>query len=73
MQQNLFEIRCPFQRLGKLDGELYSCNSLCVKVTAGSSGEARCRKCHLNFEFEVDNRATLTTGVRVKKAEDGRN
>lgn len=70
MQQNLFAIRCPFQRLGKSDGKLYSCNSLCVKVAAGSSGEARCRKCHLNFEFEVDNSAKRTTGVRVKKAEE---
>lgn len=64
---NLFEIRCPFQRLSKKDGKLYSCNSLCVMVTAGSAGEARCRKCRLNFEFEVDNRARATTGVRVKQ------
>jgi hypothetical protein len=70
MQPNLFEIRCPFERLSKADGTLHRCNSLCVKVTAGSAGEARCRKCHLNFEFEVDNRARLTTGVRVKKVED---
>jgi hypothetical protein len=69
MQPNLFEIRCPFERLSKLDGKLYACNSLCVKVTAGSAGEARCRKCHLNFEFEVDNRARRTTGVRVKKVD----
>jgi hypothetical protein len=69
MEQNLFEIRCPFQRLSKLDGKLYQCNSLCAKVTAGSAGELRCRKCHLNFEFEVDNRARATTGVRVKKTE----
>jgi len=67
---NLFEIRCPFQRLGKKDGKRYVCNSLCVKVTAGSAGEARCRKCRLNFEFEVDNRARTTTGVRVKKLEE---
>lgn len=66
MELNLFEIRCPFQRLSK-DGNLYACNSLCVRVTAGSAGESRCRKCHLNFEFEVDNRARRTTGVRVKK------
>lgn len=67
MELNLFEIRCPFNRLSKADGKLYICNSLCVKVTAGSAGEARCRKCHLNFEFEVDNRARTETGVRVKK------
>lgn len=63
----LFEIRCPFQRLGKTDGRLYPCNSLCVKVARGSAGEARCRKCSLNFQFEVDHRARLTTGVRVKQ------
>lgn len=65
--ENLFEIKCPFQRLGRKDGKLYPCNSLCVKVVAGSAGEARCRKCHLNFEFEVDNRARATTGVRLKQ------
>ena len=69
-QPNLFEIRCPFQRLAKQDGKLYTCNSLCVKVTAGSAGEARCRKCRLNFEFEVDSRARPRTGVRVKKVEE---
>lgn len=69
----LFEVRCPYDRLSKKDGKLYSCNSLCVKVTAGSAGEVRCRKCRLNFEFEIDSRARLTTGVRVKKVEDGNN
>lgn len=67
METNLFTIRCPFQRLSKADGKLYTCNSLCVKVTAGSSGESRCRKCHLSFDFEVDDQARMTTGVRVKK------
>lgn len=65
-KKELFEIRCPFQRLGKQDGKLYQCNSLCVKVAKGSAGEARCRKCHLNFEFELDTNAKLTTGVRIK-------
>jgi hypothetical protein len=68
-EPELFEIRCPFPRLSKKDGKLYPCNSLCVKVTAGSAGEARCRKCGLNFVFEVDSRARRTTGVRVKKVE----
>lgn len=70
MQTNLFEIRCPFQRLSKADGKLYTCNSLCGKLTAGSSGELRCRKCRLNFWAEVDGRAMATTGVRVKKVEE---
>lgn len=73
MKLNLFEIRCPFQRLSKREGELYPCNSLCGKVTAGSAGELRCRKCHLTFEFEVDHQARSTTGVRVKKEENETN
>ena len=63
----LFEVRCPYDRLAKKDGKLYPCNSLCVRVTAGSAGEARCRKCGLNFEFEIDSRARLSTGIRVQK------
>jgi transcription initiation factor IIE alpha subunit len=70
MTPQLFDVRCPYERLAKKDGKLYVCNSLCVRVTPGSAGEARCRKCGLNFEFEVDSRARLTTGVRVKKVED---
>lgn len=64
---NLFEIRCPYERLSKKDGKLYVCNSLCAKLTPGSSGEFRCRKCRLNFWGELDSRAKRTTGVRVKK------
>lgn len=69
MKPNLIEIRCPFERLSKQDGKLYVCNSLCVKAAPGSSGEARCRKCRMNFEFYIDGRARPTTGVRVKKLE----
>lgn len=70
MQPTLYEVRCPYQRLGRTDGKLYTCNSLCVKVTAGSAGESRCRKCRLNFIFEIDSRARLATGIRVKKLEE---
>lgn len=66
----LFEVRCPFQKLSKKDGRLYPCNRVCVEVHAGSSGRARCRSCHLKFEFEVDDQAKLSTGVRVKKTEE---
>lgn len=65
----LFEIRCPFERLSKSDGKLYVCNSLSARISAGSSGEFRCRKCRLNFWADVDGRARRTTGVRVKKIE----
>lgn len=64
--KNLVEVRCPFTKKSKTDNQLYTCNRVCVKVTPGSEGEARCRSCHLSFEFEVDNQAHNTTGVRVK-------
>lgn len=68
--ENLVEIRCPQFKKSKSDDQLYKCNRVCVKVTAGSAGEARCRSCHLSFEFEVDSQAQMTTGIRVKKVED---
>lgn len=66
----LFEVRCPFEKVSNKDGKLYPCNRVCVEVHAGSSGRARCRSCHMRFEFEVDNQAKLSTGVRVKKTEE---
>jgi hypothetical protein len=62
----LLEVRCPYERISKSDQKLYKCNSLCVKVTAGSAGEARCRKCGLNFLFGVDENALPVTGVRIQ-------
>ena len=64
----LFEIRCPLEQVGK-DNKLYKCNRICVEVHAGSSGRARCRSCHRRFEFELDDQAKLSTGVRVQKEE----
>lgn len=64
--ENLVEIRCPFKKKSKLDDKMYACNRICVKVTPGSGGEARCRSCHKSFEFEVDRQAQSATGVRVK-------
>lgn len=66
----LFEVRCPLEQVSKKDGKLYRCNRLCVEVHAGSSGRARCRSCHRRFEFEVDDQAKLSTGIRVKKTEE---
>lgn len=63
---NLLEIRCPYERISKSDQKLYKCNSLCVKVTPESAGEARCRKCGLNFLFGVDEDAKVQTGVRIQ-------
>ena len=65
--ENLVEIRCPFSKKSKSDGQMYVCNRVCVKVIPGSAGEARCRSCHMSFEFEVDSQAQMTTGIRVKK------
>lgn len=62
----LLEVRCPYERISKSDSKLYKCNSLCVKVTAGSAGEARCRKCGLNFLFGADENAQIQTGVRIQ-------
>lgn len=62
----LLEIRCPNARVSKSDLKLYKCNSLCVKVTPGSAGEARCRKCAVNFLFGVRDDAQVQTGVRAE-------
>lgn len=62
----LLEVRCPYERISKSDQKLYKCNSLCVKVSPGSAGEARCRKCGLNFLFGVDEDAHIQTGVRIQ-------
>lgn len=69
-EEFLFQVRCPFQKPSKKDGKLYPCNRVCVEVHAGSSGRARCRSCHLKFDFEVDDQAKLSTGVRVKRVEE---
>ena len=70
LEENRVEIRCPQYKTNTKTKELYRCNRICVKVIPGSAGEARCRSCHLSFEFEVDSQAQMTTGVRVKKASD---
>ena len=62
----LLEVRCPYERMSKSESKLYKCNSLCVKVSAGSAGEARCRKCGLNFLFGADEAAKIQTGVRIQ-------
>lgn len=64
-KKNLFPVRCPFQRLSKSDGKMYRCNSLCVKVSPASYGEARCRKCRLSFDYTVDQVGLVNTSVSV--------
>ena len=65
-KNNLFPVRCPFERLSRTDGKLYRCNSLCVRVKPNSSGEARCRKCRLSFSFECDSEGVVLSYVSVK-------
>lgn len=69
MTDNFHEIRCPYEKLSRTNGQLYKCNSLCVKVSNGSAGEARCRKCYANFVFMVvDGRVQTQTVQRVVSA-----
>lgn len=66
MMLELIEIRCPFKQTAKYNGQLYPCNSLCVRVYPGSSGEAWCKFHKLTFEFEVDNQNVASSRVRAQ-------
>lgn len=69
MSNSFYEVRCPYEKLSRSNGQLYKCNSLCVKVSNGSAGEARCRKCYANFIFTVvDGRAQTQTVQQVVSA-----
>lgn len=63
---NKFPVRCPFERLSRSDGKLYRCNSLCGRMHPKSSGELRCRKCSLNFEFAVSEDGIVDSFVSAK-------
>ena len=65
-KNNLFPVRCPFERLSRTDGKLYRCNSLSVRVKPLSGGEARCRKCRLSFNFDCDDTGVVNTYVDAK-------
>lgn len=65
-KNNLFPVRCPFERLSRSDGKIYRCNSLSVRVKPNSAGEARCRKCRLSFSFECDSTGVVTPYVNAK-------
>ena len=64
------EVRCPFEQKSKRTQELYRCNALCTKTSPGSYGETRCRRCKRTFQYEIDDQARPTLGVRVQKIED---
>lgn len=65
-KRNLFPVRCPFERLSKTDGKLYRCNSLCVRISSNASGEARCRKCRLSFNFDCAEDGVVSCYVNAK-------
>lgn len=65
--KKLIEIRCTFNRTSKTDNITRVCNHLCVKVYPGSSGEAWCARCGLNFEFEVNQQSYSRNIVRVQR------
>jgi hypothetical protein len=53
---HFIEIRCPFQVSYTNKQGVHKhkvCGKLCVKVTAGSAGEAYCASCSKTFEFEI--------------------
>lgn len=62
----LIEVRCPFQKV-RNNGTISMCNRLIIRVSAGSSGEAYCRSCSLEFDFEVDSQSNYKPKVIVKK------
>lgn len=57
VQTQLVEIRCPYSRVSKKNGQTYPCHKLCVKVEPGSRGEAFCTNCDKQFEFNVSTSA----------------
>lgn len=68
--KNIFPVRCAFKRLSRSDGKLYRCNSLCVRVSSDSFGEARCRKCRLSFDYTVDAEGVVRPFVTVKPVKE---
>lgn len=52
---SLVDVRCPFTNVDKGTGKKHPCNRTCVKVNAGSSGEAWCRFCRKSFNFQIQN------------------
>lgn len=62
----LLPVRCPGMVMDKKKGELVKCNTLCVKVFPGSSGEAFCRHCKMRFRFYVDSQAHSSLAVKAR-------
>ena len=64
------EIRCPFlvEYISNATGQKKSktCGKICVKVSAGSSGETYCTRCKKTFDFEISNNERVQTKVIAK-------
>lgn len=48
------DIRCPFGVVNKKSQRKFQCNRLCVKVSAGATGEGFCNACKKRFQFSVE-------------------
>lgn len=62
----LIDVRCPFKRRKSFSSDLVLCNQVCVRVYPNSSGETRCSRCKLTFEFQVNHQEDVDRKVRVK-------
>lgn len=62
----LLPVRCPGTVWDKAKGKARKCDTLCVKVYPGSSGECKCRQCKLTFRFYVDSQAKSILSVKAK-------
>lgn len=63
-ETDLIDVRCPMERG---DGSGKPCNRLCVRVKAGSSGQAHCPRHDKAFEFEVDDFRTISATIKTEK------
>lgn len=70
MESKLFEIRCPLKVRSKKNNNIYDCNQLCVRVYAGSGGEAWCSRCKVAFGFGVESNNTVQRSIKVQKMEN---
>ena len=75
-EKKLIDVRCPFSITAKESfhrrgqyikaGQQYPCNILCVRVYAPSSGETKCPRCNLFFEFDVVEQSKVATKINVQ-------
>lgn len=76
MSNELVYVRCVFEKRAKHSfyyngnlikaGDLYTCNFLCTKVYPPARGITRCGKCKKEFEYEVQEQASIKTRINAK-------